>query len=46
VEGGFGHSSSPLKMYAGLFTINKGLRANSTAYSVGDVISLTPHGRV
>lgn len=35
---------SPLKIYAALYTINKGLRANSTAYSTGDVISLTPTG--
>ena len=27
-----------------LFTINKGLRANTTAYSTGDVISLTAQG--
>lgn len=33
-----------LKLYAALFTINKGLRANSTAYSLNDVISLTPTG--
>lgn len=37
---------SPLKLYGSLFTINKGLRANSTAYSVGDVISLTANGGV
>lgn len=37
---------SPLKMYAALYTINKGLRANSTVYAVGDVISLTPTGGV
>jgi hypothetical protein len=30
-----------LKLYAALFTINKGLRANSTAYSLNDVVSLT-----
>lgn len=34
----------PLKLYAALLTINKGLRANSTAYSTGDCISLTPTG--
>jgi hypothetical protein len=30
--------------YVALLTINKGLRANSTSYSVGDCISLTPTG--
>jgi hypothetical protein len=35
---------SDLAHYIALFTINKGLRANSTAYSSGDVISLTPTG--
>lgn len=29
------------KLFAALLTINKGLRANSTAYSTGDCISLT-----
>jgi hypothetical protein len=29
------------KLYAALLNINKGLRANTTAYSVGDCISLT-----
>lgn len=33
-----------LAHYAALFTINKGLRANSTVYSSGDCISLTPTG--
>lgn len=33
-----------LAVYVALFTINKGLRANSTAYSLGDVVSLTPAG--
>jgi hypothetical protein len=33
-----------LAHYVSLLTINKGLRANSTAYSVGDCISLTPTG--
>jgi hypothetical protein len=37
---------TPLAMYAALFVINKGLRANSTAYSSGDVISLTANGGV
>lgn len=37
---------APIKLYAALLTINKGLRANSTAYSVGDCISLTPTGGV
>lgn len=37
---------SPLKLYAALLNINKGLRANSIAYSVGDCISLTPTGGV
>lgn len=37
---------SPLTQYVALFTINKGLRASSTAYSVGDCISLTPQGGV
>jgi hypothetical protein len=31
-------------MYSALFSINKGLRANSTAYSSGDCISLTANG--
>jgi len=35
---------SDLAHYVAAFTINKGLRANSTSYSVGDVISLTPTG--
>lgn len=35
---------SPLKLYAGLLVVNKGLRANTTAYSTGDCISLTPTG--
>ncbi len=35
---------SKLALYCALLTINKGLRANSTAYSVGDCISLTPTG--
>ncbi|MDE2100463.1 MAG: hypothetical protein KGL39_24640 [Patescibacteria group bacterium] len=35
---------SELMVYAALITINKGLRANNTAYSVGDCISLTPQG--
>lgn len=35
---------SELGLYVALFSINKGLRANSTAYSVGDVISLTATG--
>lgn len=30
--------------YIALYTINKGLRQNSTLYAVGDVISLTPQG--
>lgn len=34
----------PLNLYVGLFSINKGLRANSTVYSSGDVISLTATG--
>ena len=34
----------PLFLYAALFSINKGLRQNSTAYSSGDVISLTANG--
>jgi hypothetical protein len=34
----------PLKLYAALFTINKGLRLNSTVYSSGDCVSLTPAG--
>lgn len=33
-----------LKLYAALLVINKGLRANTTAYSSGDCISLTPTG--
>lgn len=33
-----------LNLYVALFSINKGARANSTAYSVGDVISLTATG--
>ncbi|MBS0364921.1 MAG: hypothetical protein JSR67_03745 [Proteobacteria bacterium] len=33
-----------LAHYVALFTINKGLRANSTAYAFGDCISLTPTG--
>lgn len=37
---------SPLKLYAALLVINKGLRANSTVYSSGDCISLTPAGGV
>lgn len=37
---------SPLKLFAALLTINKGLRANSTVYSSGDCISLTPTGGV
>lgn len=36
----------PLKLHAALLTINKGLRANSTAYALGDCISLTPTGGV
>jgi hypothetical protein len=36
----------PLKLYAALLTINKGLRANSTAYVLQDVISLTANGGV
>jgi hypothetical protein len=39
-------SRAELKLYAALLTINKGLRANSTAYSSGDCISLTPTGGV
>lgn len=35
---------SQLNLYVALFSINKGLRANSTAYSVADVISLTATG--
>lgn len=35
---------SPLGLYVALFSINKGLRANSTAYSSGDCISLTANG--
>lgn len=35
---------SPLKLYAALLTINKGLRQNSTAYSTGDCVSLTATG--
>lgn len=39
-------SGLPCKIahYVALYTINKGLRANSTAYASGDVISLTPQG--
>lgn len=33
-----------LTVYAGLFVANKGARANSTAYSTGDVIHLTANG--
>lgn len=33
-----------LKLYLALIVGNKGTRANSTAYSVGDVISLTANG--
>lgn len=36
----------PTAMYAALFAINKGLRANSTAYSLNDVVSLTANGGV
>jgi hypothetical protein len=32
---------SPLSLYCALYTIDSGLRANSTAYTVGNVISLT-----
>lgn len=35
---------TPLTFYAALFSINKGLRANSTAYLSQDVISLTANG--
>jgi len=35
---------SLISLYVGLLVINKGLRANSTAYSVGDCISLTATG--
>ncbi len=35
---------SKLALYCALLTINKGLRANSTAYSVGDCVLLTPTG--
>lgn len=35
---------SPLTLYMALFVINKGLRLNNTAYSVGDVVSLTANG--
>lgn len=35
---------STLWLYAALFVANKGLRANSTLYSTGDVISLTANG--
>jgi hypothetical protein len=35
---------SDLAHYVALLVINKGLRANSTPYVVGDVISLTPTG--
>lgn len=35
---------SPLNLYVALLVINKGARASSTAYSVGDVISLTATG--
>lgn len=37
---------SYLAMYAALFVINKGLRLNLTAYSSGDVVSLTANGGV
>lgn len=35
---------SPLAYFAALFTANKGLRLNSTAYAVGDVVSVTATG--
>lgn len=35
---------SPLNLYAALFTISNGLRANSTAYTAGNVMSLTANG--
>jgi len=35
---------SPLNLYYALFTINKGLRSNLTAYVTGDVMSLTANG--
>lgn len=35
---------SPLAFYEALFVINKGQRANSTAYVLNDVISLTANG--
>lgn len=35
---------SYLAMYAALFVINKGLRTNTTAYTSGDVVSLTANG--
>jgi hypothetical protein len=35
---------SELNLYVALFVINKGLRASSTAYSVGDCVSLTATG--
>jgi hypothetical protein len=34
----------PLNLYAALFVISNGLRANTTAYVVGNVISLTANG--
>ena len=39
-------SGMPCKLakYVALYTINKGLRASSTVYASGDVISLTPTG--
>lgn len=35
---------SALNLYVALFSINKGLRLNSTVYSSGDVVSLTANG--
>lgn len=35
---------APLNIYAALFVISNGLRANSTAYTVGNCISLTANG--
>jgi len=35
---------TPLALYAALFVINKGLRTNTTAYTSGDVVSLTANG--
>lgn len=35
---------TPLAIYAALFVANKGARANSQSYSLGDVITLTANG--